>query len=110
MLSALVQEKVVEVPGNQEQLHLPLARQHGAIAETFVLVTFGIAALGAIATFVTKEFRQKKAENNFRRRLSKIPCPNCQYFSKSSYLQCAVHPKMAMTEESEECSDFVPKT
>jgi hypothetical protein len=35
-----------------------------------------------------------------------IPCDRCTYFTGSRYLQCAVHPYSAFTEEAVECPDF----
>jgi len=109
MYSDLVVEKVIEIPVTKDQLHKTAPNQPGFIAETVVLMVFVCAAVGAIATFITKEFHHKKAEHDLKGQLSKIPCPNCQYFSKSSYLRCAVHPKVTMTTEAQECPDFTPE-
>jgi hypothetical protein len=39
-------------------------------------------------------------------RLHSIPCDRCAYFTGCRYLQCAVHPCRAFTEEAIECPDF----
>lgn len=41
--------------------------------------------------------------------ISQVPCRNCQFFSSNPYLQCAVHPGMALTENAVNCSDYCPQ-
>jgi hypothetical protein len=38
--------------------------------------------------------------------LHHIPCSNCQLFTGSYYLKCPVHPKIALSEEAINCSDY----
>jgi hypothetical protein len=38
--------------------------------------------------------------------LHAIPCDRCAYFTGCHYLQCAVHPYRAFTEEAVKCPDF----
>ncbi len=104
------QSTVAEVQVEQSQLNPTIPQPNSSISEVLLLIFFGLSALGAIATFLTKELNYKKAEKDLKGQLSKIPCPNCQYFSKSSYLRCAVNPKLTMTNESLECPDFFPPT
>ena len=42
-------------------------------------------------------------------RLHQIPCSTCQFFTGSYQLKCPVHPKMALSEEAINCSDYDPK-
>lgn len=99
---------VTEIQAEQSHLDKPVPKPTSSISEALLLIFFGLAALGAIATFLTKEFHKKKEELEIRGKLTKIPCPNCQYFSKSSYLRCAVQPKLTMTNEATHCPDFFP--
>jgi hypothetical protein len=39
----------------------------------------------------------------------KVPCKNCQFFKNNPYLQCAVHPALALTSEARNCSDYLPE-
>lgn len=39
-------------------------------------------------------------------RMHQIPCLNCQFFSGSRYLKCALHPTEAMTEAAINCPDY----
>ncbi|HEY9833649.1 MAG TPA: hypothetical protein V6D26_24065 [Stenomitos sp.] len=41
--------------------------------------------------------------------ISQVPCRNCQFFSSNPYLQCAVHPGMALTDKAINCSDYCPQ-
>lgn len=39
-------------------------------------------------------------------RMHQIPCLQCQFFSGSRYLKCALHPTEAMTEAAINCPDY----
>lgn len=99
-----------EVKVEQSQSSQVTPKPDGTASEALLAVFFGLAALGAIATFITKEFHHKKEQKELKGKLSKIPCPNCQYFSKSSYLRCAVQPKLTMSNEAMDCHDFTPSS
>jgi len=101
---------VAQVQPEQTQLNDTIAKPGSGISETLLLIFFGIAALGTVATFLSKEFAHKKEALKLKGKLNRIPCPNCKYFSKSSYLICAVQPKLTMTEEATSCSDFISNT
>jgi hypothetical protein len=40
----------------------------------------------------------------------KIPCDRCQFFGRNSYLQCAIHPLTAATENAADCIDYEPNS
>lgn len=40
------------------------------------------------------------------KKLHKIPCSQCQFYTKSHYLKCPVHPGKALTEDAINCPDF----
>lgn len=40
------------------------------------------------------------------KRLHRIPCANCQYFTGNYQLKCAVHPDVALTEGAIDCMDY----
>lgn len=42
------------------------------------------------------------------KRLHQIPCSTCQFFTGNYYLKCPVHPKVALSEEAINCSDYYP--
>jgi hypothetical protein len=97
-----------EVQAEPIQFQTTVSRPTSSVSEALLLIFFGLSALGAIGTFLTKEFHKKRDEQELKGKLAKIPCPGCQYFSKSSYLRCAVQPKLTMTNEAMECPDFNP--
>jgi hypothetical protein len=41
------------------------------------------------------------------RKLHKIPCSHCKYFTNSYYVKCTVNPYKASTELAIDCRDFV---
>lgn len=43
------------------------------------------------------------------KRLHRIPCSRCQFFTGEYTLKCTVHPISALTEEAIDCSDFCPR-
>lgn len=42
------------------------------------------------------------------KRLHRIPCSNCIFFTGNYYLQCPGHPDKALTEEAINCADYYP--
>jgi hypothetical protein len=43
------------------------------------------------------------------RRLHKVPCYQCQYFTNSHYLKCTVNPELAASEAAIDCQDYQPQ-
>lgn len=46
----------------------------------------------------------------YLKKLHRIPCDRCQYYTGPHYLKCPVHPMMALSEEAINCRDFAPIT
>lgn len=40
--------------------------------------------------------------------LDEFPCKNCRFFSKNSYLKCAVNPSTVFTKAAINCNDYHP--
>lgn len=40
--------------------------------------------------------------------LHKIPCADCQFFTRDYHLKCTVHPFTALSEEAINCVDYEP--
>lgn len=70
-------------------------------------------AFAVILTLLVFPFFQELSKSKLRGipfvRDSQIPCRNCRFLSKSSYLKCAVHPTTALTEEAIACHDYHSK-
>ena len=45
--------------------------------------------------------------NNIKN-LDEFNCKNCHFFSKNSYLKCAVNPSIVLTKEAIKCCDYQP--
>ncbi len=74
------------------------------------VISIDFAVILAILAF---PFLQELSKSKLRSipfvRDSQIPCRNCRFLSKSSYLKCAVHPTTALTEEAIDCPDYHSK-
>ncbi|MBD2034911.1 hypothetical protein H6F76_07685 [Leptolyngbya sp. FACHB-321] len=44
------------------------------------------------------------------RQMHRIPCANCQFFTRDYHLKCTVRPSTALTEEAIGCPDYEPVT
>jgi len=40
--------------------------------------------------------------------MHRIPCANCQFFTRDYHLKCTVRPSTALTEEAINCPDYEP--
>ena len=70
----------------------------------FLIIWAGIVS---IASGVWKVTRNEKVA--VKHLDQQIPCKNCQFFTSSHYLKCAVHPSIALTQQAVGCSDYCPK-
>jgi ABC-type nickel/cobalt efflux system permease component RcnA len=95
--------------------NIRLSSQEVAVASVGILLLF------AAWYFVRRHLRQRKAhEENLQghvgraphagRLISHLPCTSCHYFKANMYLPCAVNPTVALKPESENCSDFRPRS
>ncbi|MES1024631.1 hypothetical protein ABN584_17205 [Gloeocapsa sp. BRSZ] len=66
---------------------------------------------GAICLTMLFKFRKNKQSDIVvdLQQLNKIPCSNCRYFSSNPYLKCAVNPKIALTQEAIDCTEYCPQ-
>jgi hypothetical protein len=39
-------------------------------------------------------------------RMHQIPCANCVFFTGDYHLKCPVHPRIALSEDAIDCSDY----
>lgn len=74
-----------------------------------LLVTVGFGV--AVILFIFKYSRFGKwilQEPPNRSSCHKIPCRSCRYFVNNYYLNCAVHPSRALTDQAIACPDYCP--
>jgi hypothetical protein len=70
-------------------------------------IPFGIIALAWIVFFMKRSLTWKVTRYpNVQYRNQKIPCSQCRFFGRNSYLQCAVHPAKVSKKEAIGCSDY----
>ncbi|NJR57289.1 MAG: hypothetical protein HC768_23905 [Acaryochloris sp. CRU_2_0] len=43
------------------------------------------------------------------KQMHKIPCANCQFFTKNYLLKCPIHPLEALSEAAVNCLDYEPE-
>ena len=55
---------------------------------------------------IWRTYKAAKQGINYVRRLHKIPCSNCVYFTGDYRLKCTVNPFTALSEEAIDCRDF----
>ncbi len=46
---------------------------------------------------------------NSENSIYELPCKTCHFYTNNNYLQCAVHPSIAMSEQAINCSDYSMK-
>lgn len=68
-------------------------------------VTTGICVI--LMFCVWRMLHTLKQGTNYVRRLHKIPCSGCAYFTGDYRLKCTVHPISALTEEAIDCMDYI---
>jgi hypothetical protein len=56
-----------------------------------------------------KTWKMIKNNLTYLKRIHRIPCVNCVYFTGDYRLKCTVHPHKALTEEALNCQDFESK-
>lgn len=69
----------------------------------FICFTIWITVVSLI---ICRSYQTAKEAITHVKRLHKIPCSNCLYFTGEYRLKCTVHPYMALSEEAIDCRDF----
>lgn len=74
-----------------------------------LMLVFSLAILLAILLqkVYANSLRRVQPEFSFQPGF-KVPCRFCQYFSRNSYLQCALHPVTVLTQQAVDCVDYDP--
>ena len=70
------------------------------------LTVFGISAAIVVSTCIYI-FKGWQREQSIQAK-ERIICDGCRYFNNNRYLQCALQPKLVMTEQSIDCLDYSP--
>lgn len=73
-------------------------------------VIFAICAWALLVLSFCRVFQTFVAGIKHIKKLHKIPCTNCEYFTNDYRLKCTVNPIKACTEDAICCVDFEPKT
>jgi hypothetical protein len=68
-----------------------------------------IAAFIVIAGIFVYALFKKRKQRIFFDVTPPNPCDRCRYLSCNSYLKCALHPSVALTERAIDCKDYHPK-
>uniref|UniRef100_B8HSA4 Uncharacterized protein n=1 Tax=Cyanothece sp. (strain PCC 7425 / ATCC 29141) TaxID=395961 RepID=B8HSA4_CYAP4 len=86
----------------------PLLRSLSFALEPFLVPLCFIAAWSLIFIVVANLWSLGREGVTTVKRLHRIPCANCQFFTHNYHLKCTVHPGMALTEEAIDCTDYTP--
>jgi len=60
----------------------------------------------SVVAYGVKRMAALWSEHWERQYLKSLPCGRCQYFTNDEFLQCAVNPLQALTDEACHCRDF----
>jgi hypothetical protein len=100
---SLLAETVVQVKGEATKPQIIITPNTGYIITSTCLIVAGLIAF-CIFLLRIQKFRLNKKLTTAQ--LQQIPCRSCQYFKNNSYLNCAVHPSMVLTEKALNCPDY----
>ncbi len=77
-----------------------------------MLITILLAcfAWALMILFLCSAWHTFKVGTEHLRKIHKIPCSGCDYFTNDYRLKCTVHPVKACSEDAIGCMDFEPKT
>ena len=78
------------------------------VFDVVFLIMVAIAIFSLIAMPLYSYFPLWRKQAIHLKRNRKTPCDRCQYFNHNAYLNCALHPTTALTEESIDCADYCP--
>jgi hypothetical protein len=104
--TAQAQPKLVKTESPSAKVEIVPLKNITPDASLFLIPVCLIAVWTIVAFPFFREIAKTKSTGTNFLRMSRIPCRNCRFFSRSSYLKCAVHPTTAMTEDAVNCSDY----
>jgi hypothetical protein len=104
--TAQAQPRLVKTESSNAKVEIVPLKNVTTDASLFLIPACLVAVWAIVAFPFFREIAKTKSTGTNFLRVSKIPCRNCQFFSRSSYLKCAVHPTTAMTEDAINCSDY----
>jgi hypothetical protein len=108
----IIQSEAKLVKSQPVEVTQTKAGSHEAIPPngSLFIIPLCFVIIWAIATFpFFRELSKSSPRGKLFLQASRIPCRNCRFYSKNSYLKCAVHPTTAATDEAMNCSDFCMK-
>lgn len=103
-----VRSKLIEIQANQAKSDEIQSGERSTVDDSLVWISLSFLVAWAIAVFLFKASKLAWVTMVFQRP-KQIPCRNCRYFTNSSYLRCAVHPKQALTQTAIDCSSYESK-
>jgi hypothetical protein len=82
----------------------------GNYEEKLMSVIFAVCAWSLLVLSLYSVLQTLISGIKYVRKLHKIPCANCEYFTNDYRLKCTVNPTKACTEDAICCIDFAIKT
>lgn len=73
------------------------------------LLPISFMLIWSAATVILLGLPKLHRQWSYSSKAKQIPCFQCRYFVNSPYLNCTVNPKLAMTAEASDCSDYESK-
>ena len=88
---------------------LPFLKQLLQDLEPILQPVYFISAWLFLVIFIWTIFTAVVDTIKRAKKMHKIPCTNCQYFTNNRYLKCTIQPNLANTEGAITCPDYCEK-
>jgi hypothetical protein len=105
-----MQSNLIETQSSIHSVHDAPVEKPTLYDNVVPIVPVGFLVFWAIVAWVFLDIPKSLQRGKLSQgRHQKFRCRGCRYFTDNPYIQCAVHPSTALTEEAKECSDFVER-
>jgi hypothetical protein len=78
-----------------------------ALQPFFVPVCF-ISAWAIVLLLIWNIWAAMRDGISSAKKMHQIPCANCRFFTANYHLKCPVHPKIALSSDAIDCTDYEP--
>jgi hypothetical protein len=67
-----------------------------------------LSAIGSLFVYTTRKKGSRTGWGQSEA-LKDVPCYKCQFFDNNPYLKCTVHPRIVLSHQAVDCSDYCPR-
>jgi hypothetical protein len=118
MLSEVENQYKIISKGNSNQITHTETQQRNTQTNGVTLpdIAISLTPLGLVVSWVIFFVILRKVRSIIENKMvftvktsHQLPCKNCHFYSHNHYLKCAVQPCIVLTEEANNCAEYVPK-